>query len=127
MLPVINLDSSQIGPLGVTIDAPDNGGGNGQAALTIPVVLPPMADERQWCVNVVRAAHGAKVADFRACGSYHRGGGCALAGAGGKCAFLESPEHPVWDKARDWYHLEGVGLIHRLLWHEHGIAADGAR
>jgi hypothetical protein len=119
---VITANPAQIGALGLTIGrAPDPGGGNAQDAITVPLVAVNWFDERQTCRVVLAFVHDSLPPDLVACPSY-RAGECSRMGSGTPCAFHEPDTADVWGKAAEWRHVPNVGVIHRQLWPEFGIA-----
>jgi hypothetical protein len=117
-IPLIELPASAFGPLGVTLDTTDNGGGNGQTARSVPVLAVNWMDERQTCVRVLSFVHHGQTPDLAACPQY-RHGQCAR---GGACLFHEAADHPTWAKARTWQYDPATGyVVPQALWAKFGL------
>lgn len=101
-LPVIEVSSLQVGPLGLTLTADlDLGGATAQKAVVIPIVEYKPFDERQTCDHVHNFVYFETSPDLAGCQAYVEGR-CRMAGNGTPCAFHEGPEATVWAKARRW-------------------------
>lgn len=122
-LPVVEVSGAQIGAQGITFGAAavDSGGSADPGGQVIPIIRPKMFDDRAVCVQVSEFVHRGQAPDLAGCQAY-KSGMCSLGGSGVKCAFHESAEHPVWDRAKDFRYVEGAGMVHRGLWDRFGIA-----
>ena len=101
-LPVIEVSSLQVGPLGLTLATDrDLGGATAPKGIVIPIVEVTWFDERQTCDHVHDFVYYQAPPDLAGCTAYVEGR-CRLMGNGTPCAFLEGPEAKVWAKARNW-------------------------
>lgn len=118
-VPVICVDSSQIGPLGVTLGNTDAGGGAGSELIMIPLLITgKWFDHRQTCRQVVAFVQFDALPDLSACAMYHAG----QCDRGGQCAFTEGPNADIWHLATDWLPApDGSAMVHRNLWPEFGL------
>ena len=118
-LPVCEVDRLQVGPVGVTLGATDNGGGAGMTLIIIPAVKVKWFDERQTCPAVLAFMHDGDAPDLAAC-QFYRAGECGRM-ADHCCAFAEPEDSEIWRKAADWQMLPGGGVVHRDLWPVFGL------